>query len=109
MKELLLVLQAGAIFLPARAIRVGKHPAAQSFLRDRRGKSFVEVGVAFGKRSLMGQFMKERFGEINVRVIHKRVQDRIMKPADRRISFYAANMHIESLFLELFGISTRGL
>src|SRR5207244_2928399 len=78
---LVLAANFSAIFLSGGGIARRGNPPAHSFLFDRRCKRLVEIGVAVGKDSLMGQFMKQDSGQIEIFVMDKSVEHRILEPA----------------------------
>src|SRR5947209_19307182 len=107
MNELVLPLEAGAVFGRGLRIGGGEHPTTEPFFGNSGCEGFVEIGVAFSEGGLVRQLMKECLGQINFRIVDKGVQDRVAEPADGGVSFDDADVDVVTFFLQLLSVTAR--
>ena len=69
-------------------------PAIHAEFLDRRRERFVELGVTFHVKLLVGQFVEQRCNQAVIVPMHHRGDHGIVERAERRVSGYATNNHV---------------
>src|SRR5438270_14002818 len=98
MNELIVALEFSAVTIERFLPSVLLQPPHRAFLPHGRSEGFIEVFVAPRKHPLMGQFVKQDFGQIGIVVKDKRIQQWILEPTESGISLNPPDKDIVSGF-----------
>lgn len=78
----------------------GLEPAAGAFAGDDFGECFIEVSVTRFVVAMVGEFVKDEFGEVGFGVVDEGVEDGVVEPAESGVGVGGAEVGFVSLGLE---------
>src|SRR5690606_33071259 len=87
----------------------GLQPAAHALLLHRHGEGLVERGVVTNISHLVGELVEEEPRELRIRIDDERGKQRIVEPAERRVSRHPPDMHVVAFGTQTCGVALREL